>query len=69
MRKKQEAAKVRPGYYGVWAKYRNLPIDEAVEKIKAGIPYIIRFKKEDLLNKEKLIIIKNKLSEIKSKKA
>ena len=23
MRKKQEAAKIRPGYYGVWATYRN----------------------------------------------
>ena len=41
---KQEAAKVRTGYYGVWAKYRNLPLDEAAEKIKAGVPYIIRFK-------------------------
>ncbi len=44
MRKKQEAAKIRTGYYGVWATYRNLPVDEAAEKIKAGIPYIIRFK-------------------------
>ena len=44
MREKQEAAKVRTGYYGVWAKYRNLPLDEAAEKIKAGVPYIIRFK-------------------------
>ena len=44
MRAKQEAAKVRPGYYGVWAKYRNLPVEEAVEKIKAGVPYIIRFR-------------------------
>ena len=44
MRKKQEAAKVRTGYYGVWAKYRNLSIEEAVEKIKAGEKYIIRFR-------------------------
>ncbi|MBR0426664.1 MAG: glutamate--tRNA ligase [Clostridia bacterium] len=44
MRAKQEVAKVRTGYYGVWAKYRNLPLDEAAEKIKAGMPYIIRFK-------------------------
>ena len=44
MRKKQEIAGVRPGYYGVWAKYRTLPVDEAAEKIKAGEPYIIRFK-------------------------
>ena len=44
MRKKQEDAKIRPGYYGVWAKCRNLSIDEMAEKIKAGVPYIIRFK-------------------------
>ena len=44
MRKKQEAAKIRPGYYGVWAIYRNLSVEEAAEKIKAGEPYIIRFK-------------------------
>ena len=59
MRAKQEAAKVRPGYYGVWAKYRDLPIDESAEKIKAGVPYIIRFKspgREDRKIKHKDII-------------
>ena len=44
MRAKQEAAKVRTGYYGVWAKYRNLSVEEAAERIKAGEPYIVRFK-------------------------
>ena len=44
IRKKQEVAGIRPGYYGVWAKCRSLTIDEAAEKIKAGTPYIIRFK-------------------------
>ena len=43
-RKKQEAAKIRPGYYGVWAKCRNLTVEEAAEKIKNGENYIIRFK-------------------------
>jgi len=59
MRAKQEAAKVRPGYYGVWAKYRNLSIEEAVEKINAGEPYIIRFKspgREDRKIKHKDVI-------------
>ena len=59
MRKTQEAAKVRPGYYGVWAKYRNLPVDEAAEKIKNGIPYIIRFRspgREDRKIKHKDVI-------------
>ncbi len=44
MRTKQEAAKIRPGYYGVWAKYRNLTLEEAADKIKNGDPYIIRLK-------------------------
>lgn len=44
IRKKQEAAKIRPGYYGVWAKCRNLTVEESIEKIKNGEKYIIRFK-------------------------
>ena len=53
MRAKQEAAKLRTGYYGVWAKYRSLSVDEAIEKIKAGEKYIIRFK--SMGNEEKKI--------------
>ena len=59
IRTKQEVAKLRPGYYGVWAKYRNLPIDEAAEKIRNGEKYIIRFKsqgREDRKIKHKDII-------------
>ena len=59
MRAKQEAAKVRTGYYGVWAKYRNLTTDEMAEKIKAGEPYIVRFKspgREDRKIKHKDVI-------------
>ena len=44
IRQKQEAAKIRPGYYGVWAKCRNLTVEEAIEKIKKVEKYIIRFK-------------------------
>ena len=59
IRAKQEAAKVRTGYYGVWAKYRTLSLDESAEKIKAGDPYIIRFKsqgREDRKIKHKDVI-------------
>ncbi|MCI8272854.1 MAG: glutamate--tRNA ligase [Clostridia bacterium] len=59
MRKKQEEAKVRPGYYGVWAKCRNHTIEEMAEKIKNGEPYIIRFKspgREDRKIKHKDVI-------------
>lgn len=44
MRAKQETAKIRPGYYGVWTKYRNLTVEEAAQKIKNGENYIIRLK-------------------------
>ena len=59
IRKKQEVAKVRPGYYGVWAKCRNLSVEEMAEKIKTGVPYIIRFKspgREDRKIKHKDVI-------------
>ena len=46
IRAKQEAAKIRPGYYGIWAKYRTLPLDEAASRIKNGDKYIIRFKSQ-----------------------
>ncbi len=44
IRENQTKAQERTGYYGKWAKCRNMPIDMAAEKIKAGVPYIIRFK-------------------------
>ena len=59
LRKKQEEAKIRPGYYGVWAKCRNLSVEEAIQKIKNGEQYIVRFKspgREDRKIKHKDII-------------
>ena len=44
MRTKQENAKIRPGYYGVWARCRNITVEEAIEKINNGEKYIVRFK-------------------------
>lgn len=44
IRAKQEAAKIRPGYYGVWAKCRNVTVEDAIKRIKNGENYIIRFK-------------------------
>ena len=59
MRQKQEAAKIRPGYYGAWAKCRHLTVEEMVEKIKNGEKYIVRFKspgREDRKIKHKDVI-------------
>ena len=44
LRKEQDNNKVRPGYYGKYAKYRDLPIDKAMEKIKNNEEYVIRFR-------------------------
>lgn len=44
MRQKQEAAKIRPGYYGVWAHCRDLTVEEAMQRIQNGEPYIVRLK-------------------------
>lgn len=40
----QEAMKEIPGYYGDYAICRTLTPDEAISRIEAGEPYVIRFK-------------------------
>ena len=44
IREVQQANKVVPGYYGEYAKYRSLSVDEYISLIKEGKPYVIRFK-------------------------
>ena len=44
LRTMQENKKQRTGYYGKYAKCRNLSVDEMINKIKNGEPYVIRFK-------------------------
>lgn len=44
MRKMQEELKVRPGYYGVWAKYRDLDKKTTGEMLEQNKPFVIRFK-------------------------
>ena len=44
MRAEQEAAGVLPGYYGSYAKCRDLSLDEIAEKIAAGVPYVLRLR-------------------------
>lgn len=46
IRQKQEKAKIRPGYYGVWAKCRHFTVEQMAEKIKNGEKYIIRLKSQ-----------------------
>ncbi len=44
IRENQTKAQERTGYYGKWAKCRNMPIDMAAERIKNGDPFIVRLK-------------------------
>lgn len=57
MRKIQEKTGVRPGYYGKYAKCRNLTDDQIVENLKAGKPFVIRFRAPG--NYDKRMIIKD----------
>ena len=59
IRAKQEVAKIRPGYYGVWAKCRTITVEDAIKKIEDGEDYIVRFKspgREDRKIKHKDVI-------------
>ncbi len=44
IRENQTKAKKRIGIYGRYARCRNMSVDEAIEKIKSGEKYVIRFK-------------------------
>lgn len=39
------------GYFGKWAKCRNLSFEEQKEKIEAGIPYVLRFRSSGSLDR------------------
>lgn len=43
-RRKQERNKIRPGYYGRFASCRKMSPEEAIERIKNGETYVLRFK-------------------------
>ena len=55
MRENQMKIKDRLGYYGKYAKCRNLSIEEAYKRIENGEPYVIRFKSKG--NYDKKIIV------------
>lgn len=55
----QEASKENFGYYGKWAVHRNMDISEAIEKIKNGESFVLRFR--SLGNPEKKIDFKDSI--------
>ena len=73
MRENQEAMKIRPGYHGKFARCSRLSVDEAIEKIKNGEPYVIRFRSNgdfenkfefDDLRQGKLFLNENDIDEV-----
>jgi glutamyl-tRNA synthetase len=44
MRKRQEAAKLPPGYYGEWAIWRDAAGEQVQAKLDEGAPYVVRFR-------------------------
>ncbi len=52
MRKEQETAKVRPGYYGKYAKWRDASIEQINERLASGATYCIRFRASGDQNKK-----------------
>ena len=52
IRKKQEENHDRIGYYGKWARARNLTFDQIKENINNNIPYVIRLKSNGNFDKK-----------------
>lgn len=46
MTARQQAEKVRPGYYGEWAAWRNRSETEVIDALDSKLPYVIRFRSE-----------------------
>lgn len=44
----QNASKLQTGYYGSWARCRNLSQDEVMSHLEAGRPYTIRFRSPEI---------------------
>ena len=59
MRKEQEKKKENFGYYGSYAKCRNLTMEEIEEKLAQNIPYVIRYRSEGSVERK---IIHNDLA-------
>ena len=73
MRENQETMKIRTGYHGRFARCSRLTVEEAIEKIKAGEKYVIRFRSNgnfdnkfefDDLRQGKLFLNENDIDEV-----
>ena len=73
IREQQEANKENFGYYGKYAMWRDRPLEEITAKIRAGEPWVLRFRSEgsienqfkfDDLVKGKLTITENDIDHV-----
>ena len=73
MRENQETMKIRTGYHGRFARCSRLTVEEAIEKIKSGEKYVIRFRSNgnfdnkfefDDLRQGKLFLNENDIDEV-----
>ena len=46
IREDQKSQKLTTGYYGKWAKYRDADISVIEQKLKDGVPFVLRFRSE-----------------------
>ena len=46
MREKQSAQKENIGYYGKWARHRDIRIEDIKRELAAGKPYVLRFRSD-----------------------
>jgi len=44
IRQEQEKQKETPGYYGKWAKHRDLTLEEVQSKLEQGQPFVVRLR-------------------------
>lgn len=64
-RKTQESLKKRSGYYGPWAKCRNLSEDQVSENLAKGLSFVIRFRSSGDFNAKRIQftdLLKGKMS-------
>lgn len=52
MRDKQQLRKMRTGYYGVWAEWRDRPEEDVQAALDAGTPFVIRFRSEGKIERK-----------------
>ncbi|HWQ80038.1 MAG TPA: glutamate--tRNA ligase [Anaerovoracaceae bacterium] len=50
IREEQERLKENPGYYGKWAKHRDLTLEEVQSRLDQGQPFVVRLRSQGVLS-------------------